>query len=857
MPAVLRAQETAKPLSAQARVTNYRQVDSYLQRLGLTDQRIILAERALEAGVPTGDRKELVETVADLYAARLLAIAEDSAESRRLLVKVGELLRNYPEADTPAIRVLLLQADYNRAEAAATRWINDPDQTESRDAARKILERIAPELVLRQGELLKQVDEKYEVLDRMPRGSQRDAREQEAKQLESVSGRAAFFGAWANYYLVVVKETTGSSSLTQEAIRLFQDLLSINPENLADIEPETLGLEQEWRARALIGLGLAEVMEGNTARAQQYFQWLRTGGTSHELADQADYWFVRGLLSAGKWQVALEYCRKLPAAFQTPSTPGKTSLAVMLADSGLRGGGNNDAVRQELGTLGLTALAKLGHHAAAIKLMEKYDVPLGANPDFYGLWLYGQRQFAAAEKSQEDEDYQQARQWLTKAIDHPEADADPASLGECRYTLAWCLYRLKQYAEAGNLFRDASLGLKAINPNKGAEAAWMSFVAYQSLATDEPRYALSAIDVLEQLKRDYPDHNYAKRADFFIAKLQQSRGSLTASIRQLQSVSADDPSYFTAQYDLCVLLRQQVDRAQSDAEKKSYAQQVREVADKLQGLIAQAGGKARLNQVAQATRGQLLVAELARLGHLDEALRDRYLSQAGSLVARLEDTEPTVAQFHYESLRQARDQGNQGKLTGHVDWLLKHGRGTNYETTALIIKAMEIDQRTAANPPSDDQVWQQGYDVYSRLAERLNFSAKTVASSNNTKVAGSKAAYFAEQTGRPDEAARLLRVLVEAFPNETEYLRRTGKVEFESNNFTAALPHFRKLLLGVPRDSEAWFEAKYYQLASLRQTDPPQAKKVLSQFQLLHSDWGNPVWRDRIKEVAAEISDGK
>src|SRR5690554_6921958 len=74
----VRGQDAAvRQMTPRERIEQFRKVDAYLQRLALVDQRIILAERTLEQGVPPADRSGLVRSVSDLYAARLLALSED------------------------------------------------------------------------------------------------------------------------------------------------------------------------------------------------------------------------------------------------------------------------------------------------------------------------------------------------------------------------------------------------------------------------------------------------------------------------------------------------------------------------------------------------------------------------------------------------------------------------------------------------------------------------------------------------------------------------------------------------------------------------------------------------------------
>ncbi len=841
----------------QQMMQEYRRVDSYLSKMKLPDQRLLLIERYLKHALPAEEQEELVDQGSQLYATQLMLYADDPVRSKHYLQKVQQFLTDHPSADTPAIQVMLLQADYNRGEAAFTRWQNDPADKESLAEANSVFTRIAPKLVAYHKSIEKDIEEQWAIIDRMPSGTGRETREDTVRELEGVVGRAAFFGAWSNYYLSLVGGTKGPSDYSKVAIDLFRGLLDlkIDPKattpwhELAD--PNRIGLEQEWRARALIGLAMSEILNNNILDGQRCFTLLEAGPTSAEIADQSDYWYVRGLINAGKLNEAAKFAKMTVQDFQGSSSPGKTSLCVLLADTGLREGADNPKIR-DMGVQGLIGLAKLGHHSAAIQLVEKYDIDLKNSQGFYMMWLVGQRQFAEAEKSKSEDDYRIAQTQLRDALAAPEAKKDLLSSSECRYTLGWCSYRLEEHAEAGMNFQDAVAGLKGPNPGKAAEAAWMAFVSYQALAKEEPRYGLRAIEVLEDLKRDFPNHQYAQKADYFIAKLQQSRGSMTSSIRQLQSITPDDPNYWSAKFDLCNLLRQQIDQASSESEKKELAGQLKQVADDLQSRLSPSS--APEDRISGVVRCLLNVSDLARKDILPKSDFAKYVGQAKTLVTSLPSKDRAWIDYHYQALMLARSQKKEDEVATHADWLLKNAKGSSYEQSALIIRALEIDQQIAATTSPDTALLEEGFDIYSRLVTHLGATSVIVKQNKNAKVACSKAADFAEKLQRWSDAATYLRVLVDAYPQEQEYLQRLGRVEFTLQNYPGALRYWRTLLVGLDKGDPAWFEAKYYQLACLQQTDPEQTQTVLEQFELLHPDWGLPPWRDKIKTLAQQIS---
>ncbi len=192
-----------------------------------------------------------------MYAQRLMASADDSTRYDDTLERITALLQRFPQANTTSLQVMMLQADYNRAEALMAAWIGDPSQTAQRDQAKEILLRITPLLVQLQDQLNRQTSELLTALEEMPEGDALQAKEAELRRIQAVAARATYFAGWSNYYLGLAQQTPSNTPPYTTARDIFLKLLGIEDEALAELEAEWLGLESIWRARAVIGLGLS------------------------------------------------------------------------------------------------------------------------------------------------------------------------------------------------------------------------------------------------------------------------------------------------------------------------------------------------------------------------------------------------------------------------------------------------------------------------------------------------------------------------------------------------------------------------------------------------------------------------
>jgi len=840
-------------------LVEYRELDQYLAGLQLTNQRILLAERHLDLPMSKEQQQQMVTDTADLYTSFLLGLVDQPEEWKKGVARVDDFLKRYPSADNPELQVMRLQAEYTQAENAITKWLNDPEDQESFALAKKTLEQIAPKLLTYHDQLQKEVEDEFKRIDRMSPGINHDRLERENREKEAVVSRAAFFGGWAHYYLALAKQELRPTPNSSTAINLFRENLDIqvDPKSYLPwhrgLTADRLGLEQDWRARALIGLAMAHLLENDTASAEKLFEFLANSPANPEIIDQSDFWLFRGLINSGRMTQAATRAQTVLRDLQGTSTEGKTSLCLLLANTGLRDGDLNSLVGK-MGQLGLVGLAKLGHHSTALKLIEEHQINIEDADGFYAKWLYGQQIFAEAEEAKDNDGYRQARDIFQAALLFPEAEHDRLSTGECVYALAWCQFRLGDKVEAAKNFDQASLALRAVNPGKAAEASWMEFVAYEGLSKSQPQFKSRAIDALEDLKRDFPKHQYARKANYLIARLNRSEDSPLESIDQLSAIGPTDPNYWTAKFDLCSLLKKQIDQTASEDEKRAYAKQILEVSEQL--LTQYQRDSAQQKHAAKLANCVLIVVELARLNLLPSADRTQLLVKSASVLQGVPETDTAWANYHYQSLLLARENRDSVQTKTHADWLLTKAKGTPYEQSALILRALELDQRIADSSPADHSVLLECFEIYERLIRHIGSSAADLKRSKNSKVACSKLANYAQQLGKNEEALAYLRLLIEAYPTDQQFLQRLGRLDFQQGNYQQALGSWRTLAVGLPKGSEPWCEAKYYQLACLQKTDNEQAKKVLAQFKLLHSDWGLPPWRDKIKKLAQEIEGG-
>lgn len=830
-------------LSAQPK--SDQQLDQLLTRLGLVDLQILHLERTLQTG-DSGNRDsgsmELAQRLADLYAGRLMDQSGDKPAYEDTLQRIQNLISRHPEANTTALQVMLLQADYNRAESLIGAWTADPQNQTAQNDARTILSRIAPLLDKHQQELSQQVEKLATRMDGLEDGDEMKLLEREARRVQNVTARATYFAAWANYYLPVVTGATDAASY-ERARAIFRELLGIDEEPIEQIDVEWLGLESIWRSRALIGLGLCEAACGKVDECDRCFALLESSSVPADVKEQAPYWYTRALVQAGQMSKAVDYARKRVERLRPPATQGQVSFCVFLVRTGYSPPPlERTEDHRELGRLGLNGLARLQQMTAIRSLVERYGISPEGAAEFVLLWASGQKQFGEAERSKSEEGYRNSITTLQQALKTREADSLAPQAAECRYTLGWCYYRLKEFQRAAQEFEKAIAPLKAAGNSLAVEAAWMAFTAYRRLTDEQPRYFSAASDVLKRLQRDFPNHPYARRADYEKARLLADR-SPEEMIRSLEAIPQSDPNYASARFDLTLAWYRKWADAKSSAARERASKGLNDAA--LSYLETGPEDSSRKVKCC------LLIADAALKGDPpDRRKAELFLRRAERWVGSLPDGNATGAEYHYRRLQLATATGDQDSRQQHAAWLAANGAGSPYEVPALTIVASGLDREVrAAREKGQKGPINKAHDAFQLLSRKLGNSAEVLASNKNAQVAMSRLAHFAAETGNDAQAAESLDQLLAVFPKDRQYLRRAGMADYQAGNFDRSVKRWRTLLSGLPKNADSWFEAKYYQIKCLEQTAPQQAQKVLRQFQLLHPELGPPAWRDRFRKL--------
>lgn len=432
-------------------------------------------------------------------------------------------------------------------------------------------------------------------------------------------------------------------------------------------------------------------------------------------------------------------------------------------------------------------------------------------------------------------------------------EAPPQQAGTCHQMLGWCHYRLREWGQAARAFHQAADLLREHDPSAAADSAWMAFAAQQSRLAADPSARAAAIQALHYLMETFPDSPHRAKAEFQLTRLQTSDDM--ARIRQLEQLDVDHPNYLASRSDLCQAWYERWTKLQGQDGARHAAGKMIDSAHSYIDLL-KTTRKKELNS-SSVIRVAMQGAEVATsLGQVQDAVS--FLQTIEPWISSLQAVQ--LAELHYRHIQLAQRTSDVPRMQSHVDALLEVGSGTEWELPGLLSAAKLLDVRrseseargSAASPASEENA--RVKRIYVRLIRILGDDPATLQNKNNARVVLAKLAQLESETKDSDSAAMHWRKLLDAFPQEQNYLRRGGKALAEVNDHARSLECWRKLLAGVEKGSDDWFEAKYYQLECLSVLDRVAARQVNDQFRLLFPMGAPTPWDRRFEEFESRLT---
>jgi len=831
-------------LCAQTTAVTQDRLTDYLQRVGLEELQAVHLE-ALFTTAQGDERDRLAQSLVTSQGAALRSGRLDPARLTRTLSRLERVLALVPRLRTPDLESVLLQAQHQQASQATSAWWDRPEDEAARSLARRSLESLEPRFVAQLATLQAEGDRLQAELDKTERDPQPESLIKGLSENRAAFLRTLFYAGWNDLCTAsVVSEPAVQQTALQRCRQRFLEFLDLDPDSeLTEVDADSLDLAVPLRARAALGFTLACYLAGRVDEANLWSTALNHESVLAEVKEAKDGEAILLLLVIGEPNRALAIAKPLADAIAAPARVADVRLARTLARQGERLHREKVAEGEEVRALGYRMLSRLRQFTLIDQILAEAESTPPHATDLWLGWLVGHRALAAAEASGKVDDFLQAAQALEQALELPGGASDPGTVGRVQLELGWARYRGESFEPASAAFDLAIAALRSEDRDLAVEAAWMRALAFQKMAISDPSKSRNAIEAFQRIVLEFADHPKADEARYQIARLERGSGDTTRSLSVLEAIGSDDPNYRLARFEIVGLLFENWKQQPADSSQKAdaYAQLITEVR-RFETIAESSDLERRLRAMLLATEAALGSAKL------DDA--ENWLKATSPLADTLPASNPSAAQHHYLAMTLASRRERIADVLQEARWLADQAETPAYRQAGAIQVTRDLEARWAAASEGERQTLsQEAIPYYQTLVASLGNDVPVLQASKNARVANARLGFHLAAVGRHADAIEPYQRLVAAFPDDGIALRALGLSLSSQQRWEESLEPWSRLVAGLSSGSEAWYEARFYELDALRRVRLEDAKKVWKQFRILHPEIAYEPWKTRFSEL--------
>lgn len=816
-----------------------RQVEKYLQTLGLDRLLVEFLEIETSREVDPVARREKAARLARLYARQMISASRPNDANWQL--KCELLLKTYPGLSTPTIRLAILQSRYLRGEASFDRWWETG--ADFGQNSRLIVQWQAIKTDL--DALSKTLESEYQSdlamaqvsSEHQPTVSNRLIRA-EVQLLQT-----SYLMGWTAYFLGILTPDD-RFELMVESDRHFREFLQIDPQKLLmEVSPSWIDFSSEWHVRALAGLAMCQRGLQRMEQSEFCFELIGNHAPDQRTRDSRFAWDLNGRLYLDDFSTFSEMISSV-ALDTSLSEVGRIIFWRTVLKSGVAVRAKSPDASRELMRWGLSGLARDFQASLISQFLEKNNFTADSD-DFLGHWIAGYLKFSEAEVSNDESDYRDSRQHMARAIELGDASNDPLDVACCRYLLARIEFRQRDYENAARAFLEVSLACEARAPQLAVESQWLAIRSLSELHHQKPRVLFQVHQAIDQLLRRFPGSTYAQRAVFEKRRIDVASLPPEKAIIQLEQVKKNDPNYAASRFEILKIRFQSwLDSHLANGDRERQKRDELLKAGKEFQQIFQA------NQATQLKASLLLVDALLRDEQPDFSEIRILLDQAESYLNSGEKSPVSAAEFHYYQFLFASRSGRGTDAIDEANWISEHARGSRFEHSAMIQLAQAADRKIQSSTNPTDKQLLSAIAIYERLVELSGHSNEDLLTVANARIAFARLSELKIQSGQVKDGKEMLELLNQIFPHYQSYLHRLAIVRTDTGDFSAAIPLWRKLASGVESGTDIWFESKQQLAYCLYQVgDRVKARQLHTQTIKLSPDLPDR-WRVPFDELS-------
>lgn len=804
-----------------------------------------------------GERRlELVEQLAELYA-NLLESTTDP-ELRDSLERRGRaLLAEAPRDSADALRLALLRGPYRLAEKIAERHRLRLAEPEEIEQAKETLTDIIPRLRA----LCASSEQSWILANRRlgrTSGSAAIAAAAEADKKHHLASQCRFLSAWALYYQSYLHDRSDNA---REAEKLFSELL--DPEQPV-LRPEGVSVDLravESYARSILGMALCKSMTSSSVEALHWLDLLDHDNVPGALREQTPVWRMTIHLEHSEYEQAMDV---LKAAMEQRNETPVLWLRLLAVHSAEAPPG--DTAARESVRFAVTQLAATGALEQVLDLAQRYGEDLLGRSGFAmhyvaGLLDYyeardvhGSETAPAGEKAQAL--YRSAEQSLSLAIAQPDARQYEAAAAGSRRLIGLCRYFQGRFLEARDAFVEAA---DELTGEQAADALWMAIASLDQVvqAGDNPELRRELRTLIDTFLNRFPSSQYAPK--LVVRRALAAEAPDPQLVDELLAVPVNSDSYMDARQRAESMIYQLFRRSRGE-QRAEYGNDFLNVAVP---LVAQRPPVAELTE----TEATALLVRCRRVLEVSLSRGVERLNAAATAFETLDElraadridleaSEGEIA-FRRVQFNLQRQRTEEAMRIADELWTkAPQSIWARLASRAMFSAALDALETAEVNRTSTTESLQMIVRFGGRVLREYEQDSDRL--SDPTVLAWHAAVADAamqlwELTDEPAMGRRALflynDILLEHRPDNARFLRATAILSEAFDDLDRALECWRRLVAGLPTDSDQWFEAKFRLISVLAETDPPRARAVMDQHRQLNPDYGPQPWGARMRAL--------
>jgi tetratricopeptide (TPR) repeat protein len=409
---------------------------------------------------------------------------------------------------------------------------------------------------------------------------------------------------------------------------------------------------------------------------------------------------------------------------------------------------------------------------------------------------------------------------------------------DCSYMEGLSLFYASEFESAVKAFEKSS------NTNQSERAVWMAIVCLEKIKVKTSENILQEKQLIEKYLTMWP---HTRRSTELLLLQSNEKEADPQFVDDLLAVPYSDPNY---------------ERSQREAARQLYkAWRITKHSDK--------------SVVGNKYVSVAIVLMNSDIDNVDDLSIQRAAVRALRLleISLHRDVKRLVASEQaFEVLNRVR-KGGRFDINQYLQELTYRQviydllRGSNQAAISIAMEMISLHPDSPWSTKSAKSIWNTmseedsspklvyaiGAQVLRNVSDDLIASEQYVDLSKVTAEAGFEYSQAEDDNAVGEDALRIARILIKAYPKSLELLQLNAMIEHSLGEKVASLNHWRAIVTGSVQGSSDWLSAKYEVVKLVATDSPKEALRIIEQLHTIYPNYGGAPYGPMLKELHDDL----